>query len=295
MLPREILRQVRRLQLRARRAVEDMLGGEYHSVFRGTGMAFEEVRAYQPGDDVRAIDWNVTARMNQPFVKRYIEERERTVLLAVDTSGSLAFGTGRQRKREVAAELAAVLAFTAIGNNDRVGLVQFSDHIEHYLPPRKGARHVLRLIRDVLFFEPKRRGTSLAGGLDHLNRVQRKRAIVFLFSDFLDVGYERQLRRTARRHELIAVHLGDPREEWLPDVGLVMLEDAETGQRLLVDTGSAAVREGYQAAAAGRGEELRKLMRSAGVDLIEASTDGNHLDALVRFFRQRQRRQRGHA
>jgi uncharacterized protein (DUF58 family) len=292
MLPREILRQVRRLQLRARRAVEDMLGGEYHSVFRGTGMAFEEVRAYQPGDDVRSIDWNVTARMNQPFVKRYIEERERTVILAIDTSGSLAFGTGRQRKREVAAELAAVLAFTAIGNNDRVGLVQFSDHIEHYLPPRKGARHVLRLIRDALFFEPTRRGTSLTGGLDHLNRVQRKRSIVFLFSDFLDVDYERQLRRTARRHELIAVRLCDPREQELPDVGLVVLEDAETGQRLLVDTSSAPVRAGYQAAAHSRSEELNKLMRSAGVDLIEVSTDGAHLDALVRFFRQRQKRQR---
>jgi uncharacterized protein (DUF58 family) len=292
MLPREILRQVRRLQLKARRAVEDMLGGEYHSVFRGTGMAFEEVRAYQPGDDVRSIDWNVTARMSQPFVKRYIEERERTVILAVDASGSLAFGTGRQRKREVAAELAAVLAFTAIGNNDRVGLVQFSDHIEHYLPARKGSRHVLRLIRDVLFFEPKRRGTSLAGGLDHLNRVQRKRAIVFLFSDFLDVDYERQLQRTARRHELIAVRLSDPREEVLPDVGLVVLEDAETAQRLLVDTGSHLVRESYADAAAQRGDELRKLMRSAGVDLIEVSTDGSHLDALVKFFRQRQKRLR---
>src|SRR4051812_18561161 len=199
MLPREILRQVRRLQLQARRAVEDLLGGDYHSVFRGTGMAFEEVRAYQPGDDVRSIDWNVTARMNQPFVKRYIEERERTVLLAVDTSGSQSFGTGVQRKREVAAELAAVLAFSAIGNNDRVGLVQFSDRIEHYLPPRKGARHVLRLIRDVLFFEPKHRGTSIGAGLDHLNRVQRKRAIVFLFSDFLDADYARAVRRTARR------------------------------------------------------------------------------------------------
>src|SRR5947209_18534071 len=248
MLPREILRQVRRLQLKARRAVEDLLGGEYHSVFRGTGMAFEEVRAYQPGDDVRSIDWNVTARMNQPFVKRYIEERERTVILAVDTSGSLSFGTGRQRKREVAAELAAVLAFTAIGNNDRVGLVQFSDHIEHYLPPRKGTRHVLRLIRDVLFFEPKRRGTALADGLDHLNRVLRRRAIVFFFSDFLDSGYEKALRRAARRHELVAVRLSDPREQELPAVGLVELEDAETGERLLVDTDNVALRESYRAA-----------------------------------------------
>jgi uncharacterized protein (DUF58 family) len=289
MLPREILRQVRRLQLKARRAVEDLLGGEYHSVFRGTGISFEEVRAYQPGDDVRSIDWNVTARMNQPFVKRYVEERERTVMLAVDISGSLAFGTGRQSKREVAAELAAVLAFSAISNNDRVGLMQLSDHIEHYLPPRKGPRHVLRLIRDVLFFEPKRRGTALAEGLDYLNRVLRRKAIVFLFSDFLDRQFERALRRTARRHELVGIRLSDPREEELPAVGLVELEDAETGARLLVDTDSDELRAGYRAAAAERLAGLRRLMRSAGVDLIEASTDGLHLDALVRFFRMRER------
>ncbi len=289
MLPREILRQVRRLQLKARRAVEDLLGGEYHSVFRGTGISFEEVRAYQPGDDVRSIDWNVTARMNQPFVKRYIEERERTVMLAVDTSGSLAFGTGTHTKREVAAELAAVVAFSAISNNDRVGLVQLSDHIEHYLPPRKGPRHVLRLIRDVLFFEPKRRGTALAAGLDYLNRVLRRKAIVFLFSDFLDRQFERALRRTARRHELVAVRLSDPREEELPAVGLVELEDAETGARLLVDTDSAELRDSYRAAAGERLTGLRRMMRSAGVDLIEASTDGLHLDALVRFFRMRER------
>jgi uncharacterized protein (DUF58 family) len=292
MLPREILRQVRRLQLKARRAVEDLLGGEYHSVFKGTGISFEEVRAYQPGDDVRAIDWNVTARMSQPFVKRYIEERERTVVLVVDTSGSLSFGTGRQPKREVAAELAAVLAFSAISNNDRVGLVQLSDHIEHYLPPRKGSRHVLRLIRDVLFFEPTRRGTALGEGLDYLNRVLRRKAIVFLFSDFLDRDYEQALRRTARRHELIAVRLSDPREQELPAVGLVELQDAETGACLLVDTDSADLRAGYKDAALARTAALQRLLRSAGVDLIEASTDGNHLDALVRFFHLRERRAR---
>jgi uncharacterized protein (DUF58 family) len=210
-------------------------------------------------------------------------------MLAVDISGSLAFGTGRQSKREVAAELAAVLAFSAISNNDRVGLMQLSDHIEHYLPPRKGPRHVLRLIRDVLFFEPKRRGTALAEGLDYLNRVLRRKAIVFLFSDFLDRQFERALRRTARRHELVAIRLSDPREEELPAVGLVELEDAETGARLLVDTDSDELRAGYRAAAAERLAGLRRLMRSAGVDLIEASTDGLHLDALVRFFRMRER------
>src|SRR4029077_10087118 len=190
MLPREIIRQIRRLQLQARRAVEDLLGGEYRSVFKGTGIAFEEVREYQPGDDIRAIDWNVTARTGHPFVKRYIEERELTVVLAVDCSGSHRFGTRAQQKREVAAELAAVLAFSAVSNNDRVGLIQFTDRVERFTPPQKGARHALRLIRDVLFHQPKRTGTSLREGLDFLNRVQRRRAVVFLFSDFLDEGYE---------------------------------------------------------------------------------------------------------
>jgi uncharacterized protein (DUF58 family) len=292
MLPREVLRQIRRLQLKARRAVEDLLGGEYHSVFKGSGMAFEEVRAYQPGDDIRTIDWNVTARMGQPFVKRYIEERELTVLLAVDTSGSHQFGTRGQLKREVAAELAAVLAFSAISNNDRVGLVQFTDRVEHFLPPRKGTRHVLRLIRDVLFRQPRRRGTSLREGLDYLNRVLRRRAVVFLLSDFLDRDYERAFRRTGRRHDLVAVRISDPREEELPAVGLVELEDAESGRRLLLDTGDRAVRDAFRADAAARREAVRQLTRSAGVDLIEVSTDGSHLDALIRFFRLRERRQR---
>src|SRR6202165_1670653 len=236
MLPREVLRQIRRLQLRARRAVEDMLGGEYHSVFKGAGVAFEEVREYQPGDDIRAIDWNVTARMGHPFIKRFIEERELTVLLVVDESGSQQFGTRLQQKREVAAELAAVLAFSAISNNDRVGLVQFTDRVERFVPPRKGTRHVLRLIRDVLFFQPQRRGTSLREGLDYLNRVLHRRAIIFLLSDFLDRDFEGALKRTGRRHDLIAVRISDPREEELPAVGLLELEDAETGERLLLDT-----------------------------------------------------------
>ena len=292
MLPREVLRQIRRLQLKARRAVEDLLGGEYHSVFKGAGMSFEEVRAYQPGDDVRSIDWNVTARMGHPFVKRFIEERELTVLLAVDVSGSNQFGSGMQQKREVAAELAAVLAFSAISNNDRVGLVQFTDRIERFVPPGKGTRHVLRLIRDVLFYQPQHRGTSLREGLDFLNRVQRRRAVVFFFSDFMDRGFERALKRTGRRHDFVAVRLTDRREEELPAVGLLELEDAETGQQLLVDTSSKAVRAAFQAQALARQEAIRQLARSAGVDLVEVSTDGRHLEALVRFFQLRERRQR---
>src|SRR5947208_12362416 len=198
MLPREVIRQVRRLQLRARRAVEDLLGGEYRSVFKGTGIAFEEVREYQAGDDIRAIDWNVTARMGHPFIKRFVEERELTVLLLLDCSGSSQFGTFLQQKREVAAELAAVLAFSAISNNDRVGLIAFTDRVERFVPPRKGTRHVLRLIREVLFFQPSQRGTSLREALDYLNRILRRRAIVFLLSDFLDAGYESTLKRTGR-------------------------------------------------------------------------------------------------
>src|ERR1700675_4353735 len=193
MLPREVLRQVRRLQLRARRAVEDPLGGEYRSVFKGAGIAFEEVREYQPGDDIRTIDWNVTARMGHPFIKRFVEERELTVMLAIDVSGSQQFGTRFQQKREVAAELAAVLAFSAITNNDRVGLLNFTDRVERFVPPRKGVRHVLRLIRDVLFFQPRHRGTSIKECLDFLSRVLHRRAIVFLLSDFFDRGFERAL------------------------------------------------------------------------------------------------------
>jgi uncharacterized protein (DUF58 family) len=294
MLPREVIRQIRRLQLKARRAVEDLLGGEYHSIFKGTGIAFEEVREYQPGDDIRTIDWNVTARMGHAFIKRFIEERELTVMLVVDCSGSQQFGSRAQQKREVAAELAAVLAFSAISNNDRVGLVQFTDRVERFLPPRKGTRHVLRLIRDVLFYQPEHRGTSLREGLDFLNRVLHRRTIVFLLSDFLDGDYASSFKRTGRRHDLIALRISDPREEELPAVGLLELEDAETGERLLLDTNSATVRDAFHAAAERRRTALRQMARQARVDLIEVSTDGGHLDALIRFFRLRERRMRRH-
>ena len=292
MLPREVIRQVRRLQLRARRAVEDLLGGEYHSVFKGTGIAFEDVREYQPGDDIRTIDWNVTARMGHPFIKRFIEERELTVMLVVDCSGSHQFGTRAQQKREVAAELAAVLAFSAITNNDRVGLINFTDRVERFVPPRKGVRHVLRLIREVLFFQPQHRRTCIREGLRILNKVLHRRAIVFLLSDFADVGYEKAFQHTGRRHDLIAVPITDPREQEMPKVGLLQLEDAETGEFVLLDTNRRRVREAFQRQGQERRDRLRQLARSSRVDLIEVSTDGGHLDALVRFFRLRQRRLR---
>jgi uncharacterized protein (DUF58 family) len=292
MLSRDIVRQIRRLQIRARRAVEDLLGGEYHSVFKGTGIAFEEVREYQPGDDIRAIDWNVTARMGHPFIKRFVEERELTVMLLVDCSGSNQFGTRMQLKREVAAELAAILAFSAIANNDRVGLIAFTNRVEKFVPPRKGTRHVLRLIRDVLFFQPEGRGTCLREALDFLNRVLVRRAIVFLLSDFLDRDYEQALRRTGKRHDLVAVPIRDPSENELPAVGLLELEDAETSRQILVDTSRPDVRNAFDRQARLRRERLLQLTRSAGVDTIEVSTDGGHLDALVRFFKLRERRLR---
>jgi uncharacterized protein (DUF58 family) len=292
MLPHEVLRQIRRLQLTAKRAVEDLLGGEYHSVFKGTGIAFEEVREYQPGDDIRAIDWNVTARMGHPFIKRFVEERELTMVLLLDVSGSSQFGTRLQQKREVAAEIAAVLAFSAISNNDRVGLAAFTDRVERYVPPRKGTRHVLRLIRDVLFFQPAGRRTSIREALDYVNRVLHRRAILFLLSDFFDRGYEQAMKRSARRHDLIAVPISDPREEEMPAVGLLELQDAETGRHFLLDTSNRQVRAAYARQAGERRQRLRQLAKASRIDLIEVSTEGGHLDALIRFFRMRERRLR---
>lgn len=294
MLPADVLRQVRRLQLKARRAVHGLLGGAYHSAFKGTGLSFDEVREYHPGDDIRRIDWNVTARTGHPFVKRYVEERELTVLLAVDLSASQRFGTGPRTKRQVAAELAALLTVAAVGNGDRVGLAGFTDAVERYVPPAKGARHALRVLRDVLAFEPAGRGTDLAAALDFLNRVRRRRAVVFLFSDFLDAGFDGPFRRAARRHDLIAVRVSDPRERDWPAVGLVQLEDAETGRQILVDTSDPRFRTAFVERAADRRRAFDRLARSAGVDVIDADTGGDHTAALVRFFRLRERRRRRH-
>lgn len=292
MLPPEVVRQIRRLHLRARRAVEDLLGGEYHSAFKGAGLTFADVRAYQPGDDVRTIDWNVTARMGQPFLKRFVEERELTVLFLVDASASLAFGTRRQPMREVIAELAALLAFAALHNNDRVGLIHFTDRVEQVVPPRKGTRHAQRLLRDILFFRPMQRGTDVRVALDTLQRLQRRRAVVFLLSDFRAAGFERALRLAGRKHDLIAVAVRDPLDAALPNVGLLETQDAETGEQRLIDTAAPSVRTAYTVAQQRRREELRRATRAADVDLVEVSTEGGHLDALTAFFRRRQRRLR---
>ncbi|MSQ93156.1 MAG: DUF58 domain-containing protein [Gemmataceae bacterium] len=292
MLTREILRQVRRLQLRARRAVEDPLGGAYRSVFKGAGIAFEEVREYQPGDEIRSIDWNVTARMGHPFIKRYIEERELTVLFLMDASASMTLGSIDQTKREVVAEIAALLALCAVSNNDKVGLLLVTGAVERFVPPRKGPRHALRLIRDLFVHAPRDPGTNLRVGLDFLNKILKRRTLVFVFSDFLDEGYEKAMQRTARRHDVIAVTIRDPREESLPDVGLLEIQDAETGQSVLVDTARAEFRQAMQANLERRQDAFRQWTRAHRIDVLAASTAGRHLDELMRFFEKRERRLR---
>jgi uncharacterized protein (DUF58 family) len=290
MIPKEILRKVRRIEIRTNRMVNETLAGRYHSVFRGRGMEFSEVREYQPGDDIRAIDWNVTSRMGHPYIKKYVEERELTVLLAVDCSASDRFGTASQTKGEMAAEIAALIAFTAIKNNDRVGLLMFTDQVELYVPPGKGVEHVLRVVRELLIFRPGHMGTSLALGLEKLSKMVRKRAVVFLISDFLDDGYERQLRLASRRHDLIAVTLADQREEELPSLGLLRLEDAETGREIVVDTSRRGVRRAFAQAARERREARSGLLKRAGVDVVDVRTDHSYERPLLQFFRQRQRR-----
>ncbi|MCW5893223.1 MAG: DUF58 domain-containing protein [bacterium] len=290
MLSREQLKAVRKIQIRTSHLVTDLFAGQYHSVFKGRGMEFAEVRLYQPGDEVRTIDWNVTARTSVPYVKRFAEERELTVMLLVDASASTFFGSVRQTKSALAAELGAVFAYSAITNNDKVGLVIFSDRIEMALPPRKGTHHVLRVIREVLSCAPQGRGTDIAAALEHLGRVTTRRCVVFLVSDFLDPNCQRALRVAGRRHDLIAVVLDDPREAELPDVGLVELEEAETGARYVVDTGDARVRTAFaKQAAMGRAARDR-VLRAADVDAVTIRTDRSYTDALMRFFRAREKR-----
>ena len=290
MIPKEILRKVRQIEIRTNREVTDVLGGQYHSVFKGRGMEFEEVREYMPGDEVRSIDWNVTARFGHPFIKKFKEERELTVMLVVDVSASGQFGSGQQSKNELAAELGAVLAFSAIRNNDKVGVILFTDRIEKYVAPKKGRRHVLRVVREILAFQPTGTGTNLTKALDYLNRVQPKRAVTFVLSDFQDAGFEKKLRLAGRRHDVIALSLRDPREEILPAVGLVELRDAETGAQAVVDTFDPRVRATFTDRAKARVEMLQEMFRSASVDQIEIRTDIDYMRPLVKFFRMRERR-----
>ena len=290
MIPKELAKKIRYIQIYTSKAVNDVLAGEYESTFKGRGMEFDEVREYTPGDEIRTIDWNVTARMGHPFVKRFVEERELTVIFLVDLSASGAFGSVSRTKNELAAELCALLAFAAIKNNDKVGLVVFTDEIETFIPAKKGTSHVLRLIRDVLNFRPRQARTDIAQAFDYLGRVTHKRCVVFLISDFLSEGFERSMRVVGRRHDLIAVSVTDPREVRMPNVGLVELEDAETGEPLLIDTGSAQVRSKYEQLGSERSERLRRLFRSMDVDQVEVVTGDDYVRDLVAFFRRRERR-----
>ncbi|HMD27798.1 MAG TPA: DUF58 domain-containing protein [Steroidobacteraceae bacterium] len=293
-----IMSGMRQLEIRTRRLVNDSLAGAYHSVFKGRGMDFDEVREYTPGDEVRTIDWNVTARAGRTFVKKFTEERELTIFLLVDISASGNFGSGALSKRDLAAELASVLAFSAIRNSDKVGLLLYTDRVERYLPPKKGRRHVLRVVRDILYHEPEGTGTDIVKALDVVNHVLHRRAIVFLISDFESpknpatarAELRRAMRQTNRRHDLIAVHVEDPREKELPDVGIVALEDAETGEIVELDTASFLVRERFKQQAAERGRRLVSDFRSEGVDTLQLQTDSPYMPALQRFFKIRERR-----
>ena len=290
MLPKEIIKKIRRIQITTNRMVSDVFAGEYQSVFKGRGMEFDEVREYQPGDEVRDIDWNVTARYGRPFIKKFVEEREQTVMLLVDASGSSRFGSRDRFKSELAAELCAVLAFSAIRNKDKVGLIIFTDRIEKFVPPAKGSRHVLRVIREVLYFQPEGEGTDITLALEYLNRVTRRRSITFLVSDFEAEGYEKALTIANKRHDMIAVMVKDPRERELPPVGLINLRDAETGEDCLVDTSDANIRRRYREDAEREEEETVKLFRGSGIDFIRVSTDQPYVPELMRFFKQRERK-----
>ena len=290
MITKELAKKIRVLQITTRKVVNDVLAGEYGSVFRGRGMEFDEVREYMPGDEIRSIDWNVTARTGHPYVKRFVEERELTVMFLVDLSASGSFGSVRKLKNEIAAELCALLAFSAVKNNDKVGLVVFTDRVEMFIPPKKGTKHVLRVIRELLNFKPRPASTDIEGALDYLGRVTTKRSVVFLVSDFQAAGFEKKMRVLGKRHDLIAVTIVDPREVKLPDVGLIELEDAETGEMVLVDTSSAAVRKRYERLGREERQRLKELFNSTGVDQIEVMTDRDYVPRLVSFFRTREKR-----
>jgi uncharacterized protein (DUF58 family) len=291
-VPPEILRQVKLIELRTRGLVNSVFTGEYRSVFKGQGMEFSEVREYQPGDEVRSIDWNVTARMRRPFVKRYIEERELTVMLVVDLSGSERFGTVKRFKSELASELAAVLAMSAIRNNDRVGVLLFTDRIEHVIPPRKGRRHVLRIIRDLLAFEPVGTGTDMVRAIDYVARMLNEHAIVFIVSDFLEDDISHPLKLLAQRHDVVAVTVEDPSERDLPNIGIARLVDPESGETFEVDTSSPIVRTTYSDRVLAEREERKHLLRRLAIDEVAVRTEGGVVEPLLRFFRTRETRRR---
>ncbi len=286
----EIIKKIRRLELRTRRFVENAFSGQYHSVFKGRGMNFDELRPYQIGDEIRAIDWNVTARTGETYVRKYVEERELTVMLLVDLSASGGFGSTAASKREVAAEVASLLAFCAIRNNDKVGLLLFTDRVELFVPPRKGRTHTLRLIREVLFFEPVGRGTRVAEALTFLNRVVTRRAVVFLLSDFQDRQFERPLAVAGRRHDLIAVPIEDPGEYELPNVGVILAEDPESGRPVRLNSSDRRVREAFAEAGAAQRRARDATLRQGNVEAVTLRTDTDYFPALRAFFLRREKR-----
>ena len=290
MIPKEILKKVKRIEIATRGLVNEVFSGEYHSVFKGRGMEFAEVREYQIGDDIRNIDWNVTARSEHPYVKVFDEERELTVMLMVDVSSSGNFGTTSQMKGEVAAELCAVLAFSAIKNNDKVGLMIFSDKIEKFIPPRKGKMHVLRVIREILYFKPEDSRTNLNVALEYLSRVIKRKSIVFLISDFLTENYEKALQIANKKHDIIAIDIIDPREVEIPSVGLLELEDAETGETVMIDTSNLAIRGSFYSQSKEERESREKFFKSIGVDNININTNQSYVEPIVKFFRMRANR-----
>jgi len=285
----ELFKKAKKIEIASRRLVDEQLASQYHSVFKGRGLVFSDVRPYYAGDDVRAIDWNITARMNAPHVKQFVEERDRTVNLMIDMSASGHFGTRGTTKRDLAAELAAVVAFSAIKNNDRVGLYIVTDKVERYVPPKKGRRHVLRVIGEILAFEPTSRKTDLAAGLDFLGKVAKRRSVVFLVSDFLSEGWERAMQITRQRHELVPVVVADPMEQALPDVGLIMFEDLETGDVVEIDTSSRA-RQEFAKKAAAQAHVRDAALRRINLDLVEVATNEPYVDALIAFFKARAKR-----
>jgi uncharacterized protein (DUF58 family) len=288
--PAEILKKIRALEIKTKGLVQTAFAGDYHSVFKGRGMNFEDVREYQPGDEIRAIDWNVTARLGTAYVKKFTEERELTVVLVVDVSASGNFGSVSQSKRELAAEVACLLAFSAIRNNDKVGLLLFTDRVELFIPPKKGRSHTLRIIREILFFEPQGKATEPALALDYLNKVVTRRAVVFFISDFQTGDFSRSLAVSGRRHDFIAIHVQDDRERTIPNIGIITLEDAETGDQIEINTADRTTRARFADLAEGQLAELTRTLRRNNIDAISLRTGDDYLPALRSFFKQRERR-----
>jgi uncharacterized protein (DUF58 family) len=290
MIPKDLLKKIQQIQIHTRRLVNEAFVGEYHSVFKGRGMEFDEVREYQPGDEIRTIDWNVTARMGRPFIKRYVEERELTVMLLVDVSASGNFGSIKHLKNEVATEICAILALSAIKNNDKVGMIMFTDKIEKFIPPKKGPKHVLRVIRELLCSQPTGKGTNISVALEYLNKITHRRTISFIVSDFIADDYAHAVRIANKRHDMIAITIVDPREQELPNVGFIELRDAESGEILLVDTADSLTRKEFGALNNRQRLEQSRLFRSMGVDEILINTNRHHVEPIVRFFRMREKR-----